>query len=40
MLNHKLSKNVYFEHICSVVQYIMVSQTDFTVLIRDDDDDD
>jgi hypothetical protein len=40
MLNHKHSMNVYLEKICSVVQYIMVLQTDFTVLISDDDDDD
>ena len=34
MLNHKFSKNVCLEKICPVVQYIMVSQTDFTVATR------
>lgn len=29
--NHKLYKNVYLEKIRSVVQYIVLSQTDLTV---------
>jgi hypothetical protein len=31
--NYKLSKNVYFEKICWVVQCIMMSQTNLTILI-------
>ena len=33
MPNHKLYKNVCFEEIHSVVQQIMISQTDLTVRI-------
>ena len=33
MPNRKLSKNVYVEKICSVVQQIMLSKTDLTVLM-------
>lgn len=40
MLDHKLSKNGFLQKIRSVVQQIMISQTDFTLVIYDDDDDD
>ena len=33
MLYHKVSKNVYFWKIRGVVQYITISQTNFTLLI-------
>ena len=33
MQDHKLSKNVCCEKICSVVQYFMMSKTDVTLLI-------
>jgi len=32
MPNHNLSKNIYFEEILSIVHYIMMSQTNLTVL--------
>lgn len=36
MPNHKLSENVYLENICVVVKCIMMTQTNFTILLYDD----
>ena len=33
MLDHRLSKNVYLEKICSPIRYIIMSQTNLTLLV-------